>query len=112
VALGGATTLLANGGSPISFGSTINGAQDLVIATTGNVDLGTGIGGTTPLSNLTVAGDLPSPSPSTFPDFTQIPNVGTLDMTSITASSQTTGTVILSANSFTGSGTVTTGFPA
>ena len=67
VTLGGATTLQSTGGNAINFGSTINGAQDLVIATTGNVALGTGIGGVTPLTNFTVAGALPSPSPSTFP---------------------------------------------
>jgi hypothetical protein len=113
VTLGSSTTLQSTGGGAISFGSTVNGttsgAENLIIATTGSVVLGTGIGGTTPLANLTVAGALPSTSPGTFPDQNNVPPVGALAMTNITAASASTGSVVLSTNTFSGSGTITTG---
>jgi len=109
VTLGTSTNFVA-GSSPISFSSTITGTtpaiDNLVIATTGNVMLGTGISG---LANVTVAGSQPTGYPSTFPDQNNVPPVGALTMTSITAASPSTGSVVLSANSFAGTGTITTG---
>ncbi|HTQ16028.1 hypothetical protein, partial [Mycobacterium sp.] len=112
ITLGGATTLQSTGGGTINLGGTVNGATSLVIATTGNVALGGAIGGTTPLTAFTVAGTVPSTPPSTFPDQTKIPPAGNISFgagADITATSNTTGAVRLSANSFTGNTTITTG---
>jgi hypothetical protein len=108
VTLGSSTTLQSTLGGAITFGDTVNGttsgAESLIIATTGAVALGTGIGGTTPLSSVTVAGALPP-----FTDMNNVPPVSSLAMTSITATTPTTGSVVLSSNTFSGTGTITTG---
>jgi hypothetical protein len=112
ITLGGPTTLQSTGGGTINPQSTVNGATSLVIATTGNVTLGGAVGGTTPLTAFTVAGTLPSTPPSTFPDQTAIPPVNTLTFgagANITATSATTGNVVLSASNFSGNSTITTG---
>jgi hypothetical protein len=113
VTLGTSSNFVSTGGGTISFGSTIDGTtpgfNNLVMATTGNVVLGTGIGGSVPLAVVTVAGSLPTIYPSTFTDPNNVPPVNNLTMTNITATTSTTGSVVLSANTFSGTGTITTG---
>jgi hypothetical protein len=109
VTLGGSTTMQSTGGGTIDFNSTVtgtgSGTENLTIATTGAVELGTGIGGGgTPLAGMTVAGALPP-----FGDLNNIPPVGSLAMANITATTSTTGSVVLSSNTFSGTGTITTG---
>ncbi len=110
VTLGSATTVQSTGGGTITFGSTIGGGPSLAIATTGNVALGGAIGGPG-MSSFIVAGSLPTGvSPNEFSNLTAIPPVGALTgVPNITASSATTGTVILSSTSMTGTGLITTG---
>jgi len=56
VVLGGASTLLSTGSGNITLASTVNGAFGLIVTSNGSITFGGAMGGTTPLSALTVNG--------------------------------------------------------
>ncbi len=51
VSLTGATTLTDTGGTGVTFNSTVDGAQDLVLAVTGTTTFNGAVGGTTPIGD-------------------------------------------------------------
>src|SRR3990167_5031908 len=112
----GAVAMTASAAGNIVFNSTINGAQALTLTTsgTGYTNFGGNVGGTTPLTSLTVNGATQLIANTTFTTTGAVDFEGTVDGdfsftvnagTTVTLASNAGGTTPLGAVTLTGTGT-------